>query len=115
MDPLSSVICLSFFFLFFCFLLTYLGETGDKLVGKSVFAGISDHTTFYLITCILPYRPYETEFDILVDTGIKEDVVLLNKPDLSSPPLRVDVGEFRPGNGYLSIPEIENLERRETS
>ncbi len=73
--------------------MTYIRQTTDELVRKRLNACLFDKFLLCFERSVLPLSTDETELDIGIDGVVEETGLLLYEPDLSPPPLQVNVSE----------------------
>ena len=71
--------------------MTYIWQTVDELVRKRLTACLFDKDLLCFGGGVFPFGTDEAKFDIGIDGVVEEAWLLLHEPDLSPPPLQVDV------------------------
>lgn len=62
--------------------ITHLWQTIDKFVDKGLFASFLYHFFSDIRRRLFPLGAYKTILDVLVDSGVEEERLLLHKPNL---------------------------------
>ena len=87
----------------------YLWQPRDELIGKGFTTGFLHEGGFLLLRCVFPNCSDETVLDVLLDGVVKEEGLLLDEPDLRSPPSEVHFFQVDTSASYPSVSEVVRL------
>ncbi len=89
--------------------MTHIRQTVDKLVRKRLTACLFDKFLLRFEGSVLPFSTDEAKLDVGVDGVVEEAWLLLHEPDLSPPPLQVDVSQRSSTDGYGTVAPVKAL------